>query len=570
MNADRLLALYERIADAPDAVGRLRRFVLDLAVRGKLVPQDPADEPASELLKRIAKEKARLVKAGEIKVLKPLTPVSWDDLSIVPPSGWIASRLADLTVCLDYMREPVNGTERDKRIEGKAVEDLYPYFGATQQQGWIDEYLFDEELVLLGEDGVPFFDRLRTKAYLISGKTWVNNHAHVFRSIFISNQFVVHYLNAFDYSGRVVGATRAKLNQAQAVDIPVPLPPLTEQHRIVAKVDELMALCDRLEAARAEREATRDRLAAASLARLNAPDPEAFTDDARFALNALPALTTRPDQIKQLRQTILNLAVRGKLVPQDPADEPALELLKRITMERAGPQAVRKARRNGEADVSSLRADTSLANDWRWTNIEEVALSMRYGTSTKCEYTTPGVPVLRIPNVSGGVVSLDDIKFGPLTEAENRDLALNAGDILMIRSNGSLDIVGRAAVVPPTAAGMAFAGYLVRLRLSLSNIKPEYVWLALNSTDVRDQIERPIRSAVGLKNVNLTEFGALTFPLPPLAEQHRIVAKVNALMALCDQLEASLTTGDATRRRLLDALLAEALAPAATDERQAA
>ena len=112
--------------------------------------------------------------------------------------------------------------------------------------------------------------------------------------------------------------------------LPFPLPPLAEQHRIVAKVDELMALCDRLEAARAEREATRDRLAAASLARLNAPDPDTFHDDARFALDALPALTTRPDQIKQLRQTILNLAVRGKLVPQDPNDEPASELLKRI------------------------------------------------------------------------------------------------------------------------------------------------------------------------------------------------------------------------------------------------
>ena len=96
-----------------------------------------------------------------------------------------------------------------------------------------------------------------------------------------------------------------------------------------------MALCDRLEAARAEREATRDRLAAASLARLNAPDPETFRDDARFALDALPALTTRPDQIKQLRQTILNLAVRGKLVPQDPNDEPASELLKRIAGEKA-------------------------------------------------------------------------------------------------------------------------------------------------------------------------------------------------------------------------------------------
>ena len=107
---------------------------------------------------------------------------------------------------------------------------------------------------------------------------------------------------------------------------PFPLPPLAEQHRIVAKVDELMALCDRLEAARAEREATRDRLTAASLARLNAPDPDTFRDDARFALDALPALTARPDQIKQLRQTILNLAVRGKLVPQDPNDEPASEL----------------------------------------------------------------------------------------------------------------------------------------------------------------------------------------------------------------------------------------------------
>jgi type I restriction enzyme S subunit len=178
--------------------------------------------------------------------------------------------------------------------------------------------------------------------------------------------------------------------------------------------------------------------------------------------------------------------------------------------------------------------------------------------------------VLRIPNVSDGVISLDDIKFGPITEGEIRDLALKAGDLLMIRSNGSLDIVGRSAVVTALADGMAFAGYLVRLRLSLANIKPEYICLALNSTDVRDQIERPIRSAVGLKNVNLTEFGALTFPLPPLAEQHRIVAKVDALTALCDRLEASLTAAAATRRRLLDALLADALAPVEAREMEAA
>ena len=142
--------------------------------------------------------------------------------------------------------DAINGTERDRRIAGKSEDELFPYYGATQQQGWIDDYIFDEELVLLGEDAVPFFDPYRSKAYIIIGKTWVNNHAHVFKGILVSHPFLAHYLNVFDYTGRVVGATRSKLNQARAVDIPVPLPPLAEQRRIVAKVEELMALLDRL------------------------------------------------------------------------------------------------------------------------------------------------------------------------------------------------------------------------------------------------------------------------------------------------------------------------------------
>jgi type I restriction enzyme S subunit len=167
---------------------------------------------------------------------------------------------------LDYKREPVNGAERHKRIEGKLQEQLFPYFGATQQQGWIDDYLFDDELVLLGEDGVPFFDALRAKAYVISGKTWVNNHAHVFKPILSEAGYLVHCLNVFDYSGRVAGATRSKLNQAKAVDIPIPLPPLAEQHRIVAKVDELMALCDQLEMQLSQADQQRRRLLEAVLA----------------------------------------------------------------------------------------------------------------------------------------------------------------------------------------------------------------------------------------------------------------------------------------------------------------
>lgn len=261
INAERLLELYDRVADAPDAVERLRRFVLDLAVRGKLVPQDPSDEPAEELLKRIAAEKKRMVREGEIRKQKNMPVVTSDEESFeVPHAAWAWERLGNIAVCLDYKRRPVNARERQKRTAGKDVDELYPYYGATQQQGWIDDYLFNEELILLGEDGVPFFDPFRSKAYIIHGKTWVNNHAHVFKGILISQPYLTYYLNVFDYSDRVVGATRAKLNQSRALDIPVPLPPLAEQHRIVARVDELMSLLDRLEAAMATVEGTKQRL----------------------------------------------------------------------------------------------------------------------------------------------------------------------------------------------------------------------------------------------------------------------------------------------------------------------
>ncbi len=517
MNPDRLLALYERIADTPDAVVRLRRFILDLAVRGRLVAQDPEDEPAGELLKRIALEKARLIKAGEIKPEKPLTPIQFGDLPFHLPGAWLGVRLADISVCLDYRRKPINATEREKRIEGKSPRELFPYFGATQQQGWIDGFLFDEELVLLGEDGVPFFDPLRPKAYLISGKSWVNNHAHVFKGILISHAFLVHCLNVFDYSGRVVGATRSKLNQARAINIPVPLPPLAEQHRIVAKVDELMALCDRLETARAQRESTRDRLAAASLARLNAPDPDpaTFTDHARFVLDALSALTTRPDQIKQLRQTILNLAVRGRLVAQDPADEPHAELLAKIPT---------KPLHQGHAPMN-----------WRSATVGTL-LDFKYGKGLKASERTETGPVPVYG--SNGVVGYTD------------DSLTDRPSIIVGRkgSAGALNLCDGPSWTTDVA-------YFVE---SPAFFNLQFLLYTLSALDL-DKLGKGVKP--GLSRPDAYE---LLICIPPLAEQHRIVAKVDELMALCDRLEASLATADSTRRRLLDALLREALAPTTT------
>lgn len=554
MNAERLLQHYEQIADAPDAIARLRRFILDLAVRGKLVPQDPKDEPASMALKRI---KVR----GRSDGAFPL-PASWAwiDVAAVAEArlGKMLDKAKNKGIPRPYLR---NINVRWFDFDLSDLQEM-PFEDAE-----LAEFTLRAGDVLICEGGEPgraaVWDERARGVYFQKAIHRVRFNQSV------DSTFFVYSLKASADDGRLAESftgTGIKHFTGKGLSgYRFPLPPLAEQHRIVAKVDELMALCDELEAARTERETKRNRLAAASLARLNTPDPETFRDDASFALDALPALTARPDQVKQLRQTILNLAVRGKLVPQDPADEPAEELVKRIAGKQAEKARKAEVRRNGLPDASLRREEELEPDKWIWTQLGAVALSMRYGTSVKCDYGTKGAPVLRIPNVSGGHVSLDDIKFGPLSPSEIEGLSLREGDILLIRSNGSLEIVGRAAVVTSDAVGMSFAGYLVRLRTDPTEIDPAYIWLALQSSEVRDQIEQPIRSAVGLKNVNLTEFGALTFRLPPLAEQHRIVAKVGELMALCGQLETSLASADETRKKLLDALLAEALAPVDTE-----
>ena len=404
---------------------------------------------------------------------------------------------------------------------------------------------------------MPFFEPLRAKAYLIAGKSWVNNHAHVFRGILISPPYLVHYLNVFDYSGRVVGATRSKLNQSRALDIPIPLPPLAEQHRIVAKVDELMALCDRLEAARTEREATRDRLAAASLARLNAPDPElaTFRNHASFALENLAPLTTRFDQIKPLRQTILNLAVRGKLVKQDPNDEPAAELLKRIAAERVTLEkngSLKKPEPLPPVDAADTPFD--LPSRWAWARFPEIGIFGR----GKSKHRPRNDPLL----YNGGKYPF--IQTG--------DVARSGGSIKTY-SNLYNDVGLAQSVMWPTgtlcitiAANIADSGIL-----AFDACFPDSVvgLIAHNSFEGARFFEYFIRTAkadlhefapfTAQKNINLGILTEVLIPLPPLTEQHRIVAKVDELMALCGRLAASLATGEDTCRRLLDALLHEVL-----------
>ena len=248
-----------------------------------------------------------------------------------------------------------------------------------------------------------------------------------------------------------------------------PLPPLAEQHRIVAKVDELMALCDRLEVARTKREATRDRLAEASLARLGAPDPDpmVFRNHAAFALEHLTSLTTRRDQIKFLRQTILNLAVRGTLVAQDPNDEPAAELLKRIAKEKArlGKKAeLRQQKPPGLGDVNVV--PFQLKAGWQAVTVEQVLVELRTGpfgsALHQSDYQVGGVPVVNPASIQNeNIIPIEKMAVGVAILNRLSTFKLKAGDIVM----GRRGEMGRCAVVTDRAAGWLCGTRSLVLRL---------------------------------------------------------------------------------------------------------
>lgn len=570
MNVERLLEVYEKISEAPDAITRLRRFVLDLAVRGKLVEQDPADEPASELLKRIAGEKLRLTKAGEIKVRKVKALERTEPVAVDLPTGW---SLTDLGTVALKITDGAHKTPTyvEKGVPFVSVKD----FSAGRLSLANTRFISEAEHELLFQRCDPrrgdiLLGRIGTlgKAVLVDTDIEFSlfvsvglirfdhdNLVPAFLRLLLNSPFVEAEFNRIKVGG---GTHTNKLNLGDLHTVALLLPPLAEQHRIVAKVDELMALCDRLEEARKTREELRDKLTAASLARLTAPDTTAedFPTHAAFALEALPALTTRPDQIKTLRQTILDLAVRGKLVQQDPADEPATALLKEANALKSKAGIKEKA---SSVDDSEIAFTAPLG--WSWTRVGTIALQTGSGSTPrggKSAYADKGTPFLRSQNIYDDGLRLDDVVFiNDETNKKMKRTQVKAKDLLLNITGGS---IGRCARIPDEFAGANISQHVAIIRTAAPGTE-DYLHLLVRSPFFQSFVIGE-QTGAGRGGLPKNRMDRIPVPLPPFAEQHRIVAKVDALIGLCDRLEVALITADTTRTRLLEALLQEALEPA--------
>lgn len=536
-SGDQLLAMYDRVAGAEDAIPRLRRFVLDLAVRGKLVEQDAGDVASSYGY------------SSDVRSAPYTLPLNW---------RWM--KIGDQLTLLNGMAfkptDWVNKGLKIVRIQNLNKPDAPFNFCAPEMAR--DRSLIDNDSFLISWSGTP---GTSFGAFIWDRGPAVLNQ-HIFRCDFKTNAFNSHFLR-LAINGRLDemisrahgGVGLQHITKGKLESMLIALPPLAEQHRIVAKVQELMALLDGLEAARGRAEGARDKLTAATLHRLTDPDTDSQTATA-FALQTLPALTTRPDQIKPLRQTILNLAVRGRLVPQDPADEPASVLLEQIAAEKARLVKEGSARKPRELlGLNEKDIPCDLPSNWAWTNISELGfVGPRVEASDDtvasfvpmpmvfAEYGTPNRHEKR---------QWREIKKGYTHFAE--------GDVGLAKITPCFEN-GKSTVFRGLTGGIG-AGTTELHVLRPVLVNPDYILIFLKSPHFVQTGIPKMTGTAGQKRVPTEYFTSTPFPLPPLAEQHRIVAKVDALMALCDQLETALTTTATTRSRLLDTLIRSALSP---------
>ncbi|HRM00902.1 MAG TPA: restriction endonuclease subunit S, partial [Acidovorax sp.] len=335
------------------------------------------------------------------------------------------------------------------------------------------------------------------------------------------------------------------------------LPPLAEQSRIVTRVEELMRLCDALEAKGQLEAAQHAQLVSTLLGTLTASTtPEEIAEHWQRVAQHFDLLLDRPEAIDALEQTLLQLAVRGLLVPQDPTDEPASALLQKIRAERDRFIATGQIKRDKPLPpIADEEKPFELPVGWEWVRLGSLGESFDYGSSQKSVDDSAAVPILRMGNIQGGRVVMTNLKYLKDLQGELPYLLLREGDLLFNRTN-SYELVGKTGLFEGYAREMTFASYLIRIRLMDGLVNSEYINAYMNTRDCREsEIEPDLTQQTGQANYNGTKLKSIRLPLPPLAEQSRIVTRVTALRRLCADLRQRLADRQSVQARLAEALV---------------
>jgi len=565
-------------------VKKLRELILELAVRGKLVPQDPKDEHASVLLEKIAEQKAQLIADKKIKKQKLLPKITKEETPFELPNGWGVARLGAIGVITSSSR--VNKKDwQDKGVPfyrareivqlaktGSAIDDLFisdSLFKKLSDEG-ISPDTNDIMITGVGTIGVPYIVKHDDKFYFKDASVLIFKNYFNFDADYLKLFCTSPYWNKTIHS-KSMGTTVHTLTIVRANESILIVPPLAEQHRIVAKVDELMALCDQLEqqtdqSITAHKVLVKELLATLTATTINpntndvANIAETFQQNWQRIADHFDVLFTTEDSIEQLKQTILQLAVMGKLVPQNPSDEPASVLLEKIAQEKAQLIADKKIKKQKPLPaIKDEEKPFELPSNWEFSRIVDASLFTEYGTSQKAFEGADGVPVLKMGDIQSGKVLHGGQKVVPLSIDDLPNLFLEYGDVLYNRTN-SAELVGKTGMFEGDSGSYTFASYLIRIRCHFESITPQYLTLSMNTPVFRrTQIDPHVKQQCGQANVNGTLMKSMIVSVPPLPEQHRIVAKVDELMALCDQLKARLADAQTTQLHLADAVVTNAL-----------
>jgi type I restriction enzyme S subunit len=510
MRPETFLEKFDLIADAPGAVGKMRELVLELAVMGKLVPHLDHEKP----IPYSSKEGV---------------PINRESV----PANWRVVLLADAIKNRSGNSKLIKGKLHDEPANGR-----FQGFSASGADVWCNNYEHEGSAIIISAVGARC-----GKAFKATGK-WsaiANTNIAFPDDALLDFDFAYLILNNEHFWVRG-GSAQPFVKFPPSLNRHYALPPLAEQKRIVAKVDELMALCDRLEQQQNERDEKHAALSRASLTRFSeAPTPE--------NLNLLfhPSYTTTP---ADLRKTILTLAVQGKLVPQDPNDEPAEKIITKVEILR--PDAV-------DDSVNNNDGPWSLPSSWSWVRLGKIAMIKHGYAFSSASFTSVPTPyVLTTPGnfyESGGFRDRGD-KTKYFKGEVPHSFVFDAGDLIIPMTEQAAGLLGSPAFIPDDGKTYLHNQRLGKLDFYSNEILPAYVFCFFNDEFFRSELAR---TCTGMKVRHTSPKRVLNVPfaLPPLAEQKRIVAKVDELMKLVDQLEEQLTTARTTAENLLNALLAD-------------